>query len=442
MEIVICKGQFMGPISGADETVTTYATQLRAAGHAPSVLLMYPHERDDQYYLRLKRANVPVISIASTPVRASLGVGRKMALGLTQTFPPLQRLIRRHAHRITTNLTDRYLRPCLEYFERRRPDVVHVVTPDPSAMVMIRAAHHAGVPVVYQELGMPYHPPAFAAYYRRFTSVLPLCAEVAALSPALMRLCRESLPAAVGPALCVLPIMAEDLPGERQFETTAPDATVVTFGFAARIELLKGSQVLTDAFARVAAAATTRASDVRLRIAGAGSQKHRIEQQLFGAGLAERCFFSGLYTDGARKSAFMSGLDVFVLPSFTEGTPNSIIEAMSHGVPIIASAVGGIPDMLTPETGILVPAGDADALARAMLRLAADRALCARMGRAARQRYEKVFSPPAVLPVMLDAYERIAAAKKALAPAARERVVARVANVHPWLNLKQAEARP
>ena len=105
----------------------------------------------------------------------------------------------------------------------------------------------------------------------------------------------------------------------------------------------------------------------------------------------------------------MHELDVFVLPSFTKGTPLCIIEAMAKAKPIIASAVGGIPDMIDSESGILVPPGDEDALTNAMTFLAQDPAQRAKMGQAAREKYLKLFSPKAVVPLMLETYSRLAA---------------------------------
>ena len=103
----------------------------------------------------------------------------------------------------------------------------------------------------------------------------------------------------------------------------------------------------------------------------------------------------------------MNSLDVFVLPSFAEGTPKSIIEAMAHGVPVIATTVGGIADVVDGESGILVPPGDSAALADAMLLLARDHKRRVAMGAAARLRYEKLFSQRAVLPLMLETYSRV-----------------------------------
>lgn len=112
----------------------------------------------------------------------------------------------------------------------------------------------------------------------------------------------------------------------------------------------------------------------------------------------------------------MRGLDLFALPSLTEGTPNSLVEAMSHGLPVVASAVGGVPDLVTPEVGALVQPGDAASLADKLVTLAADAGLRARMGRAAEWRYAELFLPDVVLPMLLETYERAASKKARRAP--------------------------
>ena len=81
---------------------------------------------------------------------------------------------------------------------------------------------------------------------------------------------------------------------------------------------------------------------------------------------------------------------------------------MAHGLPVITTSVGGSPDLLTPDAGILVPPGDSAALAEAMQRLASDPALRKQMGQAARARYLKLFAPEAVLSVLVSTYSRVA----------------------------------
>lgn len=420
MRVLLCKGQLLGPISGADETLVTYATQLMAAGHSISVLLMFPYAPDNRYYLRLRQAGVPVSTIASNHSGTSLNAGRRLAASVLQALPSSRNLLRRNAQKITTRLAARHYVRCREYLKQHRADLIHVITPDPSAMVMIQAAHAEGVPIMYQELGTPYHPLEFEAYYKQFTSVLPLCSEITALSPSLARQCYEQLP--YSNAISVLPIMV-DGPRTEPVRCHWPEREV-SFGFAARIEPLKGPMLLIEAFARLYG----ENENVSLKIAGAGSQSQQAAARAAQLGVAHRCHFPGVYSQPEQRSDFMHGLDVFVLPSHTEGTPNSIIEAMAHGLPVIASAVGGITDMITAETGIIVPRGDIAALAGAMSRLAADHELRRRMGAAAKDMYEKLFSPKAVLPIIQDTYRRIVAGGAAgTAP-----TPARGGSIHPW----------
>jgi glycosyltransferase involved in cell wall biosynthesis len=179
----------------------------------------------------------------------------------------------------------------------------------------------------------------------------------------------------------------------------------VTFGFAARLEYGKGPLSLVEAFAQVCRSVET----ASLRIAGAGPQHAEVRTLAANRALDGRCAFLGTYSGNAGKSAFMRGIDVFVLPSLAEGTPNGIIEAMAHGLPVIASAVGGIPDTVSPETAILIEPRDVRALAEAMTELATNHVRRAAMGIAARARYEQLFSPAVVLPLLRGAHERVAA---------------------------------
>ena len=103
----------------------------------------------------------------------------------------------------------------------------------------------------------------------------------------------------------------------------------------------------------------------------------------------------------------MRDIDVFVLPSLTEGTPNVVIEAMAHSKPVIATDVGGIPDFVSEDVGILIPAGNQEALGAAMTRLATDATLRQKMGQAARRKYEQMFTPNVVLPLLTEFYEHV-----------------------------------
>lgn len=397
MKVILCKSHFDGPISGADETLVTYAAQLRSAGQSVSVMLMYLHAEEDPYYQRLLEANVPVSWLASNLTQNSLGAGKKLADRMFHTFPASKSFLRRKTQPVLTAIAQRYYRQCRFFFESEKPDLVHVMTPNAGAAVIIKAASDAGIPAMYQELGIPYHPPGFD-YYHEFASVLPLCSEIAALSPLLIDRCREEL---LHKGLSILPIMSHEL--VNCSHANGHNDKRITFGFAARMEKLKGPMVLMDALA-----IAFRDNDhIYLNLAGDGSQRQKIAARAKALNVAGRYRYHGVYTHPEECRAFMERLDVFVMPSFSEGTPNSIVEAMACAKPIIASEVGGIPDMIGNDAGILVKPGDPAALAEAMLQLANDLDLRKRMGAAAQERYQKFFSPKVVVPLMVETYERV-----------------------------------
>jgi glycosyltransferase involved in cell wall biosynthesis len=296
-----------------------------------------------------------------------------------------------------------------------------MIQADATAPGMIRAAHAAGVPVIYQEMITPRYGPGSDILYDRLAEVLNLCAAVTALSPIQAIEVRERIPH--NGHVSVLPLISDD----PATDATAARRSEPTFGFAARLEHWKGPLVLIEAFALL----LQRCPGARLRIAGTGPQEREAIDCAKSLLLGDRCEFLSPYAGPEERSRYMRSLDVFVQPSFADGTPNSIIEAMAHGLPIIASLNGGIPDLVTPDVGILVPPGDTAALADALARLAGDPDLRHRMGRAARDRYEELFSPAAVLPVLLDTYRNAiersrTLSGKSLAAGARPR--------HPWVS--------
>jgi glycosyltransferase involved in cell wall biosynthesis len=116
-------------------------------------------------------------------------------------------------------------------------------------------------------------------------------------------------------------------------------------------------------------------SRLHLRIVGGGPEKENLEREARKLGLGDRVTFEGV-VDNARIDALFAECDALVLPAIitetgeTEGLGVVLIEAMGYGKPVIASAAGGIVDIVKDdETGILVPPGDADALAKAISRV-------------------------------------------------------------------------
>jgi glycosyltransferase involved in cell wall biosynthesis len=131
--------------------------------------------------------------------------------------------------------------------------------------------------------------------------------------------------------------------------------------------------------------------------------------------LADAVWLPGSRTDIAE---LMRGFDLFVLPSIAEGTPVTILEAMASGLPVVASKVGGIPEVVDEgATGLLVPPADARALAEAIAVYARDPALAARHGAAGRQRVERSNSIAAMVSGYARLYDTLRANKNHISKA-------------------------
>lgn len=129
--------------------------------------------------------------------------------------------------------------------------------------------------------------------------------------------------------------------------------------------------------------------DARLKVFGEGPLRPSIEQLADELGIGDAVEFVGHVAD---MEAHLEHLDVLLIPSLSEGLPLALLEAAAVGLPAIASAVGGVPEVVKDEvTGLLVPSGDIQALASAIRRLASDPVLVLEMGRNARQRVEQSF---------------------------------------------------
>jgi len=132
--------------------------------------------------------------------------------------------------------------------------------------------------------------------------------------------------------------------------------------------------------------------DARLVVAGAGPEQERLERYAHALGISTRVTFAGPVF-GADKVRLLDGAHVMLLPSYSEGMPYALLEAMAAGVPVVATPVGAIPDVLADGThGFLVPPRDGKAIAEALAALAGDRERLSWMSRACRRRIRAAFS--------------------------------------------------
>lgn len=172
-------------------------------------------------------------------------------------------------------------------------------------------------------------------------------------------------------------------------------------GTAGRMQTVKNQTNLARAFVQAINAEPRLRERLRLVMVGDGPLRNESLAILESAGLAELAWLPGERKD---IPDVMRGLDCFVLPSLGEGISNTILEAMSSGLPVIATAVGGNPELVDDaRTGHLVPAADPGALARAIIALALTPEKARAMGNAGRKRIEAQFS----ITAMIDSYQQI-----------------------------------
>jgi glycosyltransferase involved in cell wall biosynthesis len=177
----------------------------------------------------------------------------------------------------------------------------------------------------------------------------------------------------------------------------------VVIGFVKHLEPYYGVEDLVVAFEEV----VTRYPDARLIIAGDGSLRSSLRQKVHSKGLGELVEFLGQIPQHAVRDV-LAQCDVFAMPSLREALGVAAIEALAMGVPVVATQVGGIPEIVKDGiTGLLVPAMSPDALAEALLYLVEDEALRRQMGREGRQDVLERYRWAGCVDKMLDIYDDV-----------------------------------
>jgi glycosyltransferase involved in cell wall biosynthesis len=191
----------------------------------------------------------------------------------------------------------------------------------------------------------------------------------------------------------------------------APSAQIV--GVVARLEPEKGHSTLLDAWPLVLRAVP----DAYLLVVGEGSRREALEAQVAELRIKDRVIFTGRRDD---VPAVTAALDVAVLPSYREAQGLTILEAMALSRPVVASNVGGIPEMIeNGRTGLLVPPHDPDALATAITRLLADHAYADMLAKGGHDLVHKRFCVELMVSAIEDLYDEGVAAVR---PPVREAI--------------------
>lgn len=184
----------------------------------------------------------------------------------------------------------------------------------------------------------------------------------------------------------------------------APSETLV-IGTIGRMETVKDQLTLVQAFLHLLRTEPNGRKWLRLAIIGDGSMREDAIRLLEAANAAHLAWLPGERND---ISEIMRGLDLFVLPSLREGISNTILEAMASGLPVVATRVGGNPELVVEgETGMLVPPSDPIAMAEAIRSYLHDPDKMVQHGRAGRKRAEEHFSMEAMVNGYLAVYDKV-----------------------------------
>ena len=284
---------------------------------------------------------------------------------------------------------------------RVRPDIVHTHTAKAGTLGRL-AAWWCGVPAIVHT----YHGHVFKGYFsstrsRAFVAIERWLARRTDRLVAVSDVVRnELLELGIGVTAqyAVVPlgleldrfVNAERSRGQLRAELGIP-ADVPLVGIVARLVPIKAHEV----FLRAAAILAAREAGARFLIVGDGERRAELEALSTNLGLDRSVEFLGWRSDLDRVYA---DLDLVVLCSRNEGLPVALIEAQAAGRPVVATGVGGVPDLVVSgDTGLLVPPDDPDALARAIQSLLDDVEMRDRLGRAGRRRVVPAYNAERLL---------------------------------------------
>jgi glycosyltransferase involved in cell wall biosynthesis len=298
---------------------------------------------------------------------------------------------------------------------QERPHIVHTHTARAGLLGRL-AGRLAGVPIVVHT----YHGHVLHGYFSPVKTWLMRSMEhtLARMTDQIItvseRVKRELVSYAVAPPakIAVIPLgfdlkpflRCQDQRGQFRHELSVSDGARLV-SIVGRIFPIKNHRLFLDAAALVAA----REPSVLFVIVGDGVLRWEMEDHARELRIADRVIFTGWRRDLPRIYADTS---ILVVSSNNEGTAVSAIEAMAAGRPVVATRVGGLPDLITEgETGLLVPPGDPDGLASAVLRLLQDPGTACRMGQSARAMVQERFSVRRLVVDMENLYHQLLAQK-------------------------------
>lgn len=286
--------------------------------------------------------------------------------------------------------------------------IVRAVKPDVIQAMEIIPAFYTGVAMLTMPGGAP--PLVYGRRHGRTTGgvgrfmdgvAFRVASKVIAVSEATARIAAEEHPGSQGKIASVFSgVSLNGGAGEPDGPSDAK-ARPFTVLLLSRLRRVKGHGVAMEA----AVILRDRGIDVRFLFVGEGPERAALEEEAANRGLADRVVFPGHAEDVA---AVFRQADVSIVPSFADAFPKVAVESFAAGVPVVASSVQGLEDLIRhEENGLLVPAGDARALAEGIARLHDDPAFARRMAERAYADYLDRYTPESMARAYRAIYESV-----------------------------------
>ena len=285
-------------------------------------------------------------------------------------------------------------------FKRIKPDVVHTH----SCLSGRLAAKSLKIPVVYTKHGevLGLHSMAFPKKLLNKWASSLFSDKIIAVSN---HVGRQLINSGVDPEKIVVIHNGIEIskfqPKNIDYLRSREERDQLLVGTLARFDPVKRLDVLIEA-ARIV---VNSLPEARFVLGGTGPMEEAMRRKIEDLRLEPYVRIAGFVED---VPAFLSELDLFALSSDSEGLGLAVIEAMAQGLPVVATAVGGVTEVVMDnETGFLVPPGNPRAMAQCLVRLAIDPEMAARMGRAGRKRAEELFDARAMARKTVEVYEEV-----------------------------------
>jgi sugar transferase (PEP-CTERM/EpsH1 system associated) len=282
----------------------------------------------------------------------------------------------------------------LSLFRRERPDIVH--SRNWGAIEAVLAARAAGVPlVVHSEHGRNLDTIAGEPWRRRL--IRRICFRAATRLVCVSEELKEHYCRLVGAAAKRFEVIRNGVDTDLYRPDPAARASIrrqlgignstIVLGTVGRLDPVKNQQALL----RAAEGVIQEGLNIRVVLIGDGVCRGALDDfEVASSWLLGRVSFLGDRND---VPSLLNAFDIFVLPSLSEGLSNTLLEAMATALPVVASAVGGNPEVIEDGvSGLLFPAGEAEALARILVRLGRNAHERSALGAAARERAQRQFS--------------------------------------------------